>query len=418
MAFATTNPTFKEDKTVIGIERGDQSLDMSGTRSPYPFFAAKRATEPVWRGTVMDYGIVPPEMIPDDEYTLFTYPLVSQAFRDHNRFSSSGYDATMGLIIGPSMLGMTGQKHRDHRNLVSKAFRAKSLARWEPEFIAPICAELIDNIKADGHADLVDALTFEFPTRVTAKLLGLPAGDLEMFRKLSIDLISIQQDIEAGFNASISLATYFREQIEQRRSKLTDDIIGDLVSAEIAGEKLDDDAIITFLRLLLPAGLETTYRSSSNLLYLLLAHPDQLAAIRENRDLIPSAIEEGLRVEPPLVTVLRQTTEDVEMGDTVIPAGATVDLCIGSANHDEDRWPKSDRFDIFRRPQPHISFAAGIHSCLGLHLARMETRTALTTVLDRLDDLELTSAPDVSISGLMFRSPVALPVTFTPASPL
>ena len=117
------------------------------------------------------------------------------------------------------------------------------------------------------------------------------------------------------------------------------------------------------------------------------------------------------------MTVLRQTTEDVEIGGTVIPAGATVDLCIGSANRDEDRWADSDRFDIFRPAQPHISFAAGIHSCLGLHLARMETRIALTTVLDRLDELELTNSTDVSISGLMFRSPSALPVKFTPASP-
>ena len=408
------SPIHQEVDVSISIEPNGSSLDVSGTRSPYPFFAAKRAAEPVWHGTVMDYGVVPPEMIPDDEYTLFTYPLVSQAFREHSKFSSSGYDSSMGLIIGPSMLGMTGQKHRDHRNLVSKAFRAKSLARWEPEFIVPICAELIEDVTADGSTDLVEALTFEFPTRVIAKLLGLPADDLKIFRKLSFDLISIQQDIEAGFNASMNLATYFREQIEQRRSKLTDDIIGDLVSAEIAGEKLDDDAIITFLRLLLPAGLETTYRSSGNLLYLLLTHPDQLAAVRENRDLIPSAIEEGLRFETPLVTVLRQTTEDVQMGDTVIPAGATVDLCVGSANRDEDRWPDSDKFDIFRPAQPHISFAAGIHSCLGLHLARMETRIALTTVLDRLDDLAL-ATPDVSISGLMFRSPAALPVKFTRA---
>jgi cytochrome P450 len=408
------SPIHREVDMSISIEPKGSLLDVSGRRSPYPFFTAKRAAEPVWHGTVMDYGVVPPEMIPDDEYTLFTYPLVSQAFREHSKFSSSGYDSTMGLIIGPSMLGMTGQKHRDHRNLVSKAFRAKSLARWEPEFIVPICAELIDDVTADGSADLVEALTFEFPTRVIARLLGLPADDLKMFRKLSFDLISIQQDIEAGFNASMKLATYFREQIEQRRSKLTDDIIGDLVSAEIAGEKLDDDAIITFLRLLLPAGLETTYRSSGNLLYLLLTHPDQLAAVRENRDLITSAIEEGLRFETPLVTVLRQTTEDVQVGGTVIPAGATVDLCVGSANRDEDRWPDSDKFDIFRPAQPHISFAAGIHSCLGLHLARMETRIALTTVLDRLNDLDL-ATPDVSISGLMFRSPAALPVTFTRA---
>jgi len=104
------SPIHQEVDVSISIERNGSSLDVSGTRSPYPFFAAKRVAEPVWHGTVMDYGVVPPEMIPDDEYTLFTYPLVSQAFREHSKFSSSGYDSTMGLIIGPSMLGMTGQK--------------------------------------------------------------------------------------------------------------------------------------------------------------------------------------------------------------------------------------------------------------------------------------------------------------------
>ena len=134
--------------------------------------------------------------------------------------------------------------------------------QWEPEVIDPICDQLVDEFKDDGAVDLVKAVTFEFPTRVTAALLGLPEEDLELFRRLSLDLISITEDIEAGLTASVELGTYFQQQVDQRRSKITNDIIGDLVGAEIDGEKLTDEAIISFLRLLLPAGLETTYRSS------------------------------------------------------------------------------------------------------------------------------------------------------------
>jgi cytochrome P450 len=120
-------------------------------------------------------------------------------------------------------------------------------------------------------------------------------------------------DIEAGLRASGELGTYFQEQVDQRRRKMTSDVIGDLVGAEIDGEKLTDEAIISFLRLLLPAGLETTYRSSSNLLYLLLSHPDQLHALQQDRELIPAAIEEALRYETPLVSVPRTTTREVEV---------------------------------------------------------------------------------------------------------
>ena len=229
--------------------------------------------------------------------------------------------------------------------------------------IDPICDQLVDEFKNDGEADLVKAVTFEFPTRVTAALLGLPQEDLEMFRRLSLDLISITEDIEAGLTASVELGTYFQEQVDQRRSKMTDDIIGDLVAAEIDGEKLTDEAIISFLRLLLPAGLETTYRSSSNLLQLLLTHPDQLEASAGDRDLIPAAIEEGIRYETPLVLVARNTTRDVEMHGMTIPEGAQVNLCMGSANRDEIALgrprrvrhpPAAARAHLFRRRHPQL----------------------------------------------------------------
>ena len=139
------------------------------------------------------------------------------------------------------------------------------------------------------------------------------------------------------------------------------------------------------MRLLLPAGLETTYRSSGNLLYLLLTHPEQLAMVQRDRSLIPAAIEEGLRVETPLTMVMRTTTEEVEVGGKTIPANAQVDMCMGSANRDESRWTDANTFDIRRPRQAHIAFAGGIHMCLGMHLARLETRVMLNSLLDRVE---------------------------------
>jgi cytochrome P450 len=421
---------FRADKS--GAERGnlvaistdphDQSvtLDTTGETSPYPFFDYMRRTEPVWHGGVMEHHAqAPPELLPDDEWTLFGYDDAFQAFRNDRVFSSENYDKTIGLVIGHTILGMSGKEHHNHRNLVAKAFRTTALQRWEPTVIVPVCERLADEIKNDGTADLVKSVTSEFPTRIIAALLGLPHDDLDTFRRLSFDLISIPVDIEAGLRASIELHDYFLGQVEQRRRKMTDDIIGDLVSAEIDGEKLTDEAIISFLRLLLPAGLETTYRSSGNLLYLLLTHPEQLAMINADRALIPAAIEEGLRYETPLTTVVRTTTEDVEVGGKTIPAGAQVDLCMGSANRDETRWKEPDKFDIRRAQKPHLSFAAGIHMCLGMHLARLETRVVLNSLLDRVTDLALVpDDPDnlAGIVGLTFRSPNRLPVTFAPAS--
>ncbi len=396
------------------------TLDPTGETSPYPFYEYMRRTDPVWHGTMMDHSQMPEEMRPSDEWVLFGYDSVFQAFRDDRIFTSAKYDNTIGLVMGHTILAMGGREHHDHRNLVAKAFRATALHRWEPSVIGPVCDQLVDEIKEHGEADLVEAVTFEFPTRIISALLGLPPEDLDLFRRLSLDLISIQTDIMAGLTAAAELHGYFLDQVEQRRRKLTDDIIGDLVAAEIDGEKLTDEAIIAFLRLLLPAGLETTYRSSGNLLYLLLAHPEQLAMVYQDRSLIPIAIEEGLRFETPLTMVMRTTTEEVEIGGKTIPADAQIDLVMGSANRDESRWTNANTFDIHRPRQAHIAFAGGIHMCLGMHLARLETRVMLNSLFDRVKDLALVrddgTGEEARIVGLTFRSPNKLPVTFSPAA--
>jgi len=162
---------------------------------------------------------------------------------------------------------------------------------------------------------------------------------------------------------------------------------------------------------LLPAGAETTYRSSSNLLFGLLTNPDQLRALADDRSLLPQAIEEGVRWEPPLTGIVRLATEDVEVDGVPVRCGSVVNVCIAAANRDETRWERPDAFDLFRPAKAHVSFALGPHTCLGMHLARMETTVAVETILDRLPNLRLDpSAEDVHISGVTFRAPRALPV--------
>ena len=283
--------------------------------------------------------------------------------------------------------------------------------------IDPICDQLVDEFKNDGEADLVKAVTFEFPTRVTAALLGLPQEDLEMFRRLSLDLISITEDIEAGLKASVELGTYFQEQVDQRRSTMTDDVIGDLVAAEIDGEKLTDEAIISFLRLLLPAGLETTYRSSGNLLQLLLTHPDQLKALQQDRDLIPAAIEEGHSVRDP-----------------VGPGGAQHHPRCRDAWHDDPGrrtgqpvhgFGQSRRESMGEsRRVRHPPTAARAHLVRGRdpQLPRHAPRTgrnqghAEQPLRSRDRPAAASDDDDTKIVGMPFRSPKHLPVTFRPVA--
>ena len=382
-------------------------------RNPYPIFERRRReTSGVFLGSVMDWTKSADEFRPENLYAAVSFDAINRIFRDSKAFNSHIYDSTVGLFMGPTILAMEGKKHWEHRNLVSAAFKSKSLLRWEPEIVRPVVNSLIDEFIDAGEADLVKNFTLEFPTRVISKLLGLPDEDLPWFRKRAVELISYHIKYKRAFEASAALRDYFLEQIEKRKSKPTEDIIGDLVAAEIGGEKLSDEAIYSFLRLLLPAGLETTYRSSGNLLFLLLTHPDQFRAVQNDHDLIGPAIEEGLRFETPLTTVQRYAAEETELEGVTLPQGSVIDVCIGSANRDENRWERSEEFDIFRKRVPHISFAAGEHTCMGLHLARMETRVALECLLDRLTDIELITDDDPHIWGQPFRSPTALPVTF------
>src|SRR5712691_7092241 len=293
----------------------DEAQGAGTVRDPYPVFADLRGECPVQAGELSDrFGVEPPPSglagAAATPYTVLSYDGVLAVLRDGETFSSSGYANSMGLVMGHSILEMDEPEHHRYRSLIQQAFTRKAMERWEVEIVGPVVHGLVDEFAGRGHADLVRELFFPFPVHVIAAMLGLPDEDLPWFHRKAVELISIAIDIERGLNASQALYEYFARVIAERRREARGDVISVLAHAELDGQRLADEEIIAFLRLLLPAGAETTYRSSSNLMYGLLTRPDQLEALRENRSLMPQAIEEGLRWEPPLLTILRTATRD------------------------------------------------------------------------------------------------------------
>jgi cytochrome P450 len=245
-------------------------------------------------------------------------------------------------------------------------------------------------------------------------MIGVPEARHDDFHRWAVELISIQIDAERGLAGSQKLRDLFSELLGPRREQPRDDLISVLAAAEIDGQQLDDEAIFAFLRLLAPAGAETTYRSSSNLLVGLLGDPDAWDALRSDRSLVANAIEEGLRWECPLTGILRTATRDTEVCGVPVASQTAILVNLGSANHDEAKFADARRFDLRRsNARQHLAFAFGPHRCLGLHLAGMETRVLLEQLFARLPNLRLDpQAPPPAISGLMFRSPPKLEVVF------
>lgn len=379
-------------------------------RDPYTELARLRREEPVQR---IDMSAMPGEE-GKPVFIVYRYQEVQQMLRDNETFSSAIIIDAFGDVLGKHvMLGMDEPEHGRHRSLVSKAFSQKTLAGWEDELVGKVGNELIDVFADRGRADLVKEFTFPYPTQIIAGLLGLPRADYPEFQRWSISLLSFTINPERGRAASQALQEYFTPILAARRQDPRDDLISGLAQADIDGEHLSDEEIFSFLRLLLPAGVETTYRSLGNMLFGLLSSPEQLEAVRADRSLLPQAIEEAVRWEPPLLMITRVATRDTELAGISIPAGSSVMPMLGAANRQDDRFPDPDSFDVFRERKPHIGFGHGPHVCLGMHLARLEMRVALNLLFDRLPNLRMDpDANDPHIRGQVFRSPTSLPVLF------
>ena len=399
------------------FEAFNRAQGQGTVRDPYPRFAEERKQAPVLKVDTAGMAGAAADLASSREvYAAMSHAAVSEVLRDGERFSSAGYKATMGLVMGHTILAMDEPEHSRYRGLIQRAFSRRALERWERDLVRPVVEELVAGFAARGHADLVPELTFPFPVKVIAGMIGIPDDDLADFHRLAVELISIQINVQKGLEASRKLGEMFARLLAERRRTPSDDLMSVLAEAELDGIRLRDDDIFAFFKLLAPAGAETTYRSSSNLLFGLLTHEDQLEVLKSDRSLIPQAIEEGLRWEAPLLGIERTCTRDTEVCGVKIPAGASVYVNLGSANHDETRYTDPETFDIFRPQRQHMAFAFGPHRCLGMHLAGMETRVALETIFDRLPNVRLDpGAEDVHITGATFRSPLSLPVLFDAA---
>ena len=376
------------------------------TRNPHPAWEEGRKRCPV-RLRAPDGGEV---------VHVFTREHAEQVLRDKS-FSSQCNQESMGPYMGETLLGKDGKEHTTYRNLVSHAFRASALQRWEHELIRPTLDELLDAIAPVGRADLVRDLTKPYPTRVIAGIIGVPVEDHAKFHEWAIWINGGPLHPKQGLKASAEMREYLTPIVEDRRHNPRDDLISDIVHARVDGERLDDEHIYGFLRLLMPAGAETTYREMGILLLALLQHPHALEHVRRDRASIPQVIEETLRWESSAPIIARVALRDAEVGGCPIPKGTRVSLAMGSANRDASVYEDPDTWDPQRVSEaPHLAFGWGRHVCLGMHLARLELRVGLDAVLDRLPGLRLDmEQPAPEIAGTAFRGPESLPVRFDPS---
>lgn len=388
---------------------------------PYPALAELRAQAPVHQGSVRELLGYSPGRARGNEaaqvFSALSYEANNAVLRDNETFSSGVYAGFVTeLFGGRTILEMGGTEHRQQRALVQSAFTPKRAEWWIQRWIAQITDDAVSSFEGAGRAELNSELCSRIPLHTITSSFGLTAEEALDFREGAEgrDLDEQQMATRQGRTEAM-----LRRVIAERRSAPQDDLITQLVQAEIDedGEKqlLADDDIYAFARLILTAGSGTTWRQLGILLVALLKDPALLDAVRADRNLLRAAVEEAVRWEPTDPIFRRLAAKDVDLFGVEIPAGSVVEMCLGAANRDPSRWEDPERFDPYRVLKSHVGFAGGPHVCLGQHVARAEMMTALDVVLDRLPGLRLD--PDVSnvrIIGLEHRGPNAIPVLFGP----
>jgi cytochrome P450 len=315
------------------------------------------------------------------------------------------------------MLHCDPPDHTRLRRLVSAAFTRRRVDALAPR-IQGIADALLDDLAGRPTVDLIAAFAYPLPITVISELLGVPVTAQADFRDWSTTLVAgSAQGAQAWTAAATALIGYVRGLIAAKREAPADDLTSALVAARDGDDRLTEDELTSMVFLLLVAGHETTVNLIGNGVHALLTHPDRLALVRAEPERLPAAVEEMLRfVGPVQVATFRQTTTDVRVGDTVIPAGELVMPGLMAANRDPARVADPDTFDPTRADRPHLAFGHGVHHCIGAPLARLETRIALGSLLARFPDLRLAVPaddlrwrPNVLLHGL-----AALPVHLSP----
>jgi cytochrome P450 len=407
-----SDPSF-DPFAVFDVAQGFGEVD-----DPYPTIHKLHARGTVHRGDLREqFGLQPFTLWSDlPSVMVLGHDLVERVYADGATFSNAIMQRLYADSFGQSINGMDAPEHPRYRRLFQKAFMPQTVARWGNSLVPAVVSRIIDDFADRGRAELVSEFTSRYPFEVIYAQLALPANDLSVFHRLAVGLMCITVDYPHALEASRNMGEYFDVLLQERRRQAPgDDLVGMLAHAEAEGERLPDEVAVSFLRQLMNAAGDTTYRSTGSLLVGLLTHPEQLEAVRADRSLLPGAIDEALRWDGPLTVLTRQAMRDVELDGVAVASGTKIDVVQGSANRDPARHKDPDRFDITRPPARHMAFAYGPHVCIGLHLARLEMQRALTALLDRLPDLRLDpDFPPPRVVGFNSRAPQAIHVRFDP----
>ncbi|HJR79199.1 MAG TPA: cytochrome P450 [Anaerolineales bacterium] len=388
---------------------------------PYPFYAELRSTDPVHWDESMGFWV------------LTRYADINSVYAD-SRFSRA-----LGLRRGFERLSETEQKiaqpvyqsfsktmfysdppyHTRLRGLVNNAFTPNAVEQMRPH-VQRIVDSLLDEVEANGEMDAIREFAHPLPILVITQMLGLPSEDRWQFKKWSDDLFAILGSVphapELMDRAARSLAEltdYLTAMSDTRRQQPKNDLLSALVGVVEKGERLTQEELIANVTILLSAGHETTINLIGNGLLALLHHPEQLQKLRENPDLISSAVEEMMRYDNPVQIAYRSAAEDVEIGGKWIRKGQLVNSILAAGNRDPQRFSEPDRFDIARDEGRHLGLGLGIHFCLGAPLVRLEAQIAFSTILQRFPKLQLATEIFEWQEHPIFRGVNSLPLLFS-----
>ena len=382
-------------------------------KNPYQTYNSMRAHKPIlfsqttrlhWV-TKMEFA---QEMLRDKRFSVDDrkYPIAEKRRKE---FKKAGREIMLEQFENPSMLKLDPPDHSRIRKLVQYGFTNRYITSLEPE-IKNVVDDCLEKVHNQDSFDLIDDLAKPLPAIVIAKMMGLPNEDLDQFQAWSEDLLlgvggigTSREDIKKSGDAYESLIRYFEKIILSRKDEPGDDFIGKLIQAEEEGDKLNIKEMYGTCLLLLIAGHETTTRLIGNGLFTLLNHPDQFLLLKNNYDLIPNAIEEMLRYEPPVHATVRFAHDDMAYAGKDYKRGTAFAVSIAGANRDPEANKNPNSFDISRQEIKHVSFGYGPHMCIGASLARIESRIAFETLFERFSKLELLDKNPLWGKNLIFR---------------
>jgi len=348
-------------------------------------------------------------------FIVLTHEHLRAALRDEDAFpSAASYGEIMDPAVGRSLNSMRGEEHNRNRAVVSPSFRRQQMRVHRTELLEPICHGLLDRLEGQRNVELRATYTHLFPMMVITKLIGMPWHEYATLERWTDALFAFPVDPDGALAAKAELTDFLLGVMKTRREEPRDDLVTTLVNGEFHGRALSDEEILSFLRLLFPAGTHNTTNGISTMFYALLAEPEHYERVRDDQASRRAAAEEALRWEPPVSNLPRRAcAAGATLGGVDIPPNAPMIYSFAAANRDPSVFPDPDRYDIDRNTGDTLTFGLGEHFCLGAWLAREEMVVALDVLLERTRHVALADPETARPRGATLRGPTALPVTIT-----